>query len=90
MWNDKFDGYPIPVQNPMGMDTVFYPRVWVWIFTHNPFTDGRVITLPDPNPIHYHPWFDVSKAHIAKVQVEGMWIQNPRVYQTKPSFTLGL
>jgi hypothetical protein len=62
MWNDKPDGYPIPARNPMGTGTGtdFYPRVWVWvwvrIFTRNPFTGGRVIALPDPNPTRCHPY----------------------------------
>jgi hypothetical protein len=52
MWNDKPDGYLIPAQNPTGTGMNFYPQVWVrvWISTHNLFTDGRLIALPDPNP----------------------------------------
>jgi hypothetical protein len=58
MWNDKLDGYPIPVRNltDTGMD--FYPRVWVHvrIFIRNLFADERIIALPDPNPTCYYPY----------------------------------
>jgi hypothetical protein len=54
MWNDKFEGYPIPVRNLMGTGTCmnFYPRVWVRIriFTCNLFPNGWVINLSDLNP----------------------------------------
>jgi hypothetical protein len=52
MWNDKPDEYPIPDQNPTGTGMNFYPRirVRVQISTHNLFTGGRVIALPDPLP----------------------------------------
>jgi hypothetical protein len=59
MWNDKPDGYPIPVQNPTGMSMNFYPWVWVrvWISTCNSFAGGRVIALPDLNLTHCHPYY---------------------------------
>jgi hypothetical protein len=47
MWNDKSDGYSIPVWNLMGTDTNFYPRIQISI--RSPF-DGWVITLTDPLP----------------------------------------
>jgi hypothetical protein len=58
MWNDKPDGYPIPARNPMGTGMNFYPwvRVQVQISTRSLFADGRVITLPDLNPTHCHPY----------------------------------
>jgi hypothetical protein len=58
MWNDKPDGYPIPARNPTGMGTGmnFYSWVRVQISTHSLFADGRVITLPDPNPTRCHPY----------------------------------
>jgi hypothetical protein len=56
MWNDKPDGYPIPVQNltGTGMYMNFYPRLRVYISTRNLFAGGWVIDLLDPNPTHYH------------------------------------
>jgi hypothetical protein len=41
----------------MGTGMNFYPwvRVWVQISTRSLFTDGRLITLPDPNPTRCHP-----------------------------------
>jgi hypothetical protein len=55
MWNDKPDGCPIPARNPTGMDTGmnFYPQVWVWvqISTRSLFAGGRIIALPEPDPL---------------------------------------
>jgi hypothetical protein len=58
MCNDKLDGYPIPVRNPMGTGTGmnFYPWVRVQISTRSLFADGRVIALPDPNPARCHSY----------------------------------
>jgi hypothetical protein len=50
MWNDKPDGYSIPIQNPTGTGMNFYPRVQVQISTCSLFTDGRIIALPDLLP----------------------------------------
>jgi hypothetical protein len=57
MWNDKPDGYLIPIRNPMGMGMNFYPWVYVWlqIYTSNLFIDGQLITLFDLNPTRCHP-----------------------------------
>jgi hypothetical protein len=62
MWNDKPDGYPIPAQNPMSTGTNFYPQVWIQvrISTRSLFAGGRVIALPDSNPTHCHPYFDLT------------------------------
>jgi hypothetical protein len=53
MWNDKPDGYPIPARNPMGTGMNFYlwVRIRVQISTRSLFTGGRVITLPEPDPL---------------------------------------
>jgi hypothetical protein len=67
MWNNKTDGYPIPVRNLMGMGMHFYLQVWIWIFIHNLFTDRWIITLSDSNFVAFptkkvyraylgHPW----------------------------------
>jgi hypothetical protein len=57
MWNDKPDGYPIPVQNSTGMN--LYLRIWIQvrIFTHNLFANGWIIALSNLNPTCYHPYF---------------------------------
>jgi hypothetical protein len=62
MWNDKLDGYPIPVRNSTDTGMNFYPRVWVrvQISTRNLFAGGQVIVLPDPNPTRCHPYSDVQ------------------------------
>jgi hypothetical protein len=45
MWNDKPDGYPIPVRNPTGMgtDTNFYPQPLCWRAGN---CSTRPITIP--------------------------------------------
>jgi hypothetical protein len=85
MWNDKPDGYPIPVRNPTGMGTGmnFYPwvQVWVQISTRSLFADERVIALPDPNPTRCHPYvcFDPKDPCIPpRLRVEG-WHPSSRV-----------
>jgi hypothetical protein len=69
MWNDKSDGYSIPVWNPMGTDTNFYPWVWVrvQISTHSLFAGGRVIALSNPNPTRCHPYYCCEKQEFSVI-----------------------
>jgi hypothetical protein len=52
MWNDKPNGYLIPIQNSMGisMSMNFYSQIQIKIFTHKLFIDIWIITLPDQPP----------------------------------------
>jgi hypothetical protein len=52
----KPDGYGYEfLPAGIGTGTDFYSRVWVRISTRNPFADGQIITLPDPNLTRWHP-----------------------------------
>jgi hypothetical protein len=51
--------YLIPAWNPIGMymSMNFYPQIWVWIFTHNIYTDGQIIILTNLNLTDCHPYW---------------------------------